>query len=132
MLKIYLCTVHYELHSGDKKCQLGTWDYFVIADENHVSTHTKMWSAYSEDAAKVYGGGCHIYEKKKGRTARYTLLSDFMRDATLKEWEEPNAQLVAHISYKERACSMKHLMTLPATDVIAYLKQEGLNLVMPS
>ena len=68
-----------------------------------------------------------IYTKrKKGRKALYM---SWPSDVWLNEWSEPDAKLIVHRSYKERSCSIQELMKLDVNDVIAYLKQEGLNLI---
>lgn len=129
MLKIYLATIIYELQTTDKKELLDTHEYFVIKEEKDAVPSTKEFGAYSTDAAKIYINGCDIYEKKKGRKAVY---SSWPGDVWINEWSEPDAKLIAHICYKEKSCSMAQLMKLPATDVIAYFKQECMDLIMPS
>ena len=129
MLKIYFTTITYELKAGDQREPLDSYQYFTIKEEQDAVSTTKEFSAYSMEAAKAYLNGCDIYEKKKGRKAVYR---GWPSDIWLSEWLEPDAKLIVHRSYKEKSCSMQQLMKLDANDVIAYLKQEGLNLLIPS
>jgi hypothetical protein len=129
MLKIYFTTITYELVAGDKKESLDSYQYYTIEEEQDAVSTTREFSAYSEEAAKVYLNGCDIYEKKKGRRAVYR---GWPSDIWVSEWLEPDAKLIVCCSYKEKSCSMHELMKLDANDVIAYLKQEGLNLLIPS
>ena len=127
MLKIYLCTVSYELKTSDCIEHISSKEYYVIKNEQDAVTKTIELSAYSQEAEKIYNGTCELHKKKKGCLAMY-----FTWDRTfyVKEWIEPDAKLIVSRSFKEESCSMKHLMTLPATDVIEYFKQEGLNFVI--
>jgi hypothetical protein len=129
MLKIYRATITYELETTKQKNLLDSHSYFIIKEEKDVISTYQEFSAYSEEAAKVYLNGCDIYEKKKGRRAVYR---GWPSDIWVSEWLEPDAKLIVHISYKEKSCSMHELMKLDVNDVIAYLKQEGLNLLIPS
>ena len=129
MLKIYLCTVKYHLQDKDKDIYLSTDTRYIIRDEADAVTKTKEWSAYTKEARSAYNHTCEWKETKRGiKTYYWTWDGPFC----VKQWIAPEAKLVAHITYEETSCSMRHLMELPAPDVIAYLKQEGLNLAMPS
>lgn len=129
MLKIYLCTVEYYLQNEDQSEYLSTDTNYVILDESVAVTQFKEWSAYSKEARSVYNRTCEWKQTKRGmKTIYWTWDGDFC----VKEWIVPNAKLVAHIAYKESSCSMRRLMELPASDVIAYLKQEGIGLTIPS
>ena len=129
MLKIYLCELKYELQDENRIIHLSTNTHYEIADEVAAVPKTIEFGAYTEEAANVYVHSCELRETKKGIKAEY-----WTWEGTVyaKEWIAPNVKLVVHIAYKESSCSMKRLMELPAPDVIAYLKQEGLNLTMPS
>ena len=129
MLKIYVCTVEYSLQSGHQDEYLSTEYKYVIKDESVAVTKTKEWNAYSSEARSAYNRICEWKQTKRGIKTHYWTWDG---PVCVKEWRSPNAKLVAHITYKEASCSIKQLMELPATDVIAYLKQEGLNLSMPS
>lgn len=130
MLKIYLCTVEYSLKNGDQEEYLSTNTNFVIRDESEAVEQTKEWGAYTVEARSAYNHICEWKQTKKGIKTIYW----FSRDDSVcvKEWLAPNAKLVANISYKESSCTAGHLLKLPAADVIAYLKQEGLGLTIPS
>lgn len=131
MLKIYLGCIDYELHTKNKIRYIGEKTYYTILDESDANTKTKEVSVYSDEATELYRyfGPCAVYNKRKGMVAVYEY---FLDTYTIKEWSDPDAKLVVNLSYKEASCSMKKLMELSAKDVIAYLKQEGLNLQMPS
>ena len=125
MLKIYLAHIDYELHTKNKTYYIGDKTYHTILDEAEAEIKTKEVSAYSDEAARLYRyvGPCAVYNKGKGMVAVYEY---FLDSYTIKEWVDPEVTLVATLSYKEHSCSMEKLMKLPATDVIAYFKQEGL------
>ena len=129
MLKIYLCTVEYYLHNEGSEEYLCTSNDYVIREETAVAPKTKEWGAYTEEAGRAYHYTCELRQTKKGIKAMYW---NWDGGVYAKEWIAPNAKLIAHCTYQEAWCSMKRLMELPAPDVIAYLKQEGLNLTMPS
>lgn len=126
MLKIYLCTLHYDLQTSKETEYLGSHSSYVIKDESTVANKTKEFSVYSEEASEVYYKQYTIKQKRRGKVVKCYVNYDSAY--CLKEWKEPDAKLVARLTYEEQSCSMKHLMTLPATDVIAYLKQEGLKI----
>lgn len=129
MLKIYKRTIEYELHNEGCVKELNRDTEYVIRDEKNATPKTIEFGAYTDKAHEAYIFSSELKQKKKGKLSYfYGWPSEFY----LREWKAPNAKLVMHISYKESSCSMKYLMTLPATDVIAYLKQEGLGLVTPS
>lgn len=129
MLKIYLCTTEFYLRDKDYKTYLHTDTRYVIRDESVAVNKTKEWNAYTKEAKDAYDSSCNLLEKRKGIKALYWTWEG---PVYAREWIAPDAKLVANISYKEKSCSAGHLLKLPATDVIAYLKQEGMNLVMPS
>lgn len=129
MLKIYKRTIKYELHNEGCVKELNVDTEYVIRDEKSVAPKTAEFGAYTEKAHEAYIFCSELKQKKKGKLSYfYGWPSEFY----LREWDAPNAKLVMHVSYKESSCSMRRLMELPATDVIAYLKQEGLSLVTPS
>lgn len=129
MLKIYLCTVEYFLQNEDQLKHLSTDTAYVIRDESDAITKIREWGAYTEEARNAYNHTCEWKQTKKGMKTIY-----WTWDGAIyaKEWIAPNAKLVAYCSYEEKSCSMRCLMELPASDVIAYLKQEGMNLQIPS
>ena len=129
MLKIYLCNIEYELHNNGRIINLSTDSQYAIIDEESAIPRTVEFGAYTEDAVNAYSHSCELQKTRKGIKAFY-----WTWDCPVyaKEWVAPDAKLVVNISYKEEPCSMKRLMELPATDVIAYFKQEGLNLLIPS
>ena len=128
MLKIYICRTKFELRNSDEFINLGTWTTTCIKDEAEATSETTEFGAYKEAAEKAYFD-CEFTQKKKGIRAIY-----WTRDgcAILKQWLAPDAKLIRYRTYEEYSCSMNSLMKLPAADVIAYLKQEGMNLVLPS
>lgn len=129
MLKIYLCTVQYEIHNDGKIVHLNTDSDYVICDTTIAVPKTKSYGAYTNEAQGVYVFASRLEQKRKGKSAYFY---GWPMDVTLQQWRAPNAKLVAHVTYKECNCSMQQLMKLPVDDVIAYLKQEGLNLVVTS
>ena len=129
MLKIYLCHTEYELHNKDQKKYLCSNSHYVIRDESVAVAKTVEWGAYTEEAKDAYDYTCELRQTKKGIKAMYW---NWDGGVYAKEWLAPDAKLVAYVSYEEKSCSAGHLLKLPATDVIAYLKQEGLNFPTPS
>jgi hypothetical protein len=129
MLKIYLRTIKYEIHNEDRVVKLNTNSEYVIRDEEIAVSKTIELGAYTSQAQNAYVYDCDIDQKKKGKRAYY---GGWPTEVYLREWKAPNAKLVMHVTYEEDPCSMSYLMKLPANDVIAYLKQEGLNLLIPS
>lgn len=125
MLKIYLCTVEYYLQNE----YLSTDYSYVIRDEAVAVEKTKEWSAYTEEARSAYNRICEWKQTKKGIKTIYWTWDG---PVYAKQWVDPGAKLIAYITYQETSCSMKKLMELPATDVIAYLKQEGMSFPTPS
>jgi hypothetical protein len=129
MLKIYLRTIKYEIHNENKIAKLNSRSCYVIRDEEIAVPKTIELGAYTDEAHRAYVYSSDVKQKKKGLQAYYY---GWPSEVYLEEWKAPNAKLVMHVAYKEDDCSMKELMTLPVTDVIAYLKQEGMNLIIPS
>lgn len=129
MLKIYLRTTEYELITQKHSTKLITSHDYVIRDESFATDKTIEFGAYTRDAQKNYDFICEMRKTKKGVKAIYWYDGYFTR---VKQWKDPDATLLLHCSYEEVWCSMQRLMQLPAPDVIAYLKQEGLNLAIPS
>ena len=129
MLKIYLCHTEYEIHSGDQIKYLCGNSHYVIRDESVAVAKTVEWGAYTEEAKDAYDFSCDLRMTRKGMKASYWTWDDYV---TIKEWLAPDAKLVAHVSYEEKSCSAGYLLKLPVTDVIAYLKQEGLSFPTPS
>lgn len=129
MLKIYLRTLKYKIHNDGKIVKLNSHSHYVVRDEEVAVSKTVELGAYTDKAHKAYVYTSDVKQKKKGKQAYYC---GWPCDVCLKEWKAPDAKLILHVTYEENDCSMKELITLPASDVIAYLKQEGMNLVMPS
>jgi hypothetical protein len=129
MLKLYLCKVKYELRNKDQVMSLESDANYVIRDEEVAVPTTKELGAYTDTASRAYPYSCDMRKTRKGTKAIYWTWNGVVY---AKEWIAPDAKLVMYIDYEESWCSMKRLMELPAPDVIAYLKQEGLNLTMPS
>ena len=129
MLKIYLRTIKYEIHNDGKTVKLNDNCCYVIRDEEVAVSKTIELGAYTDEAHRVYVYSSDVKQKKKGKQAYYC---GWPCEVYLKEWEAPDAKLVLNVTYKKDDCSMKELMTLPASDVVAYLKQEGLTLSTPS
>lgn len=125
MLKIYSCTVEFYLQNEDKSEYLSTDTRFIIRDESVAVDKTKEWGAYTEEARSVYNYICEWKQTKKGMKAIYWTWDG---PTCVKEWRMPDTKLVAHVTYEETSCSMRQLMNLPAPDVIAYMKQEGVGL----
>lgn len=129
MLKIYLRTIKYEIHNDGKTVKLNTNSCYVIRDEDVAVPKTIELGAYTNEAHRAYVYTSDLKQKKKGKLAYYY---GWPCEICLKEWKAPDAKLVMHVTYEEDDCSMRELMTLPANDVIAYLKQEGMNLIVPT
>lgn len=129
MLKIYLRTTQYELYTGKYTIDLITSRDYVIRDESFAVDKTFELGAYTSKAQFNYDFICEMRQTKKGVKAKYWHDGYY---TCVKQWKEPDAKLVLHCSYEEAWCSMKHLMDLPADDVIAYLKQEGIGLTITS
>lgn len=129
MLKIYLRTLKYEIHNEDKVVELNTHSHYVIRNENDAVPEVIEFGAYTDEAHAKY-----IYDSyvKQTRNGKRSYFYGWPREVYLREWDAPNAKLVIHIAHKDKSCTMKELMDLPADEVIAYLKQEGMNLVVPS
>ena len=129
MLKIYLRTTEYELLTSKHSTKLITSRDYVIRDESVATDRTIELGAYTREAQANYDFICEMHQTKKGVKAIYWHDGTFTR---AKQWKDPGATLLLHCSYEEAWCSMKRLMQLPAPDVIAYIKQEGLNLSINS
>lgn len=129
MLKIYLRTIKYEIHNEDRIAKLNTYSCYAIRDEEIAFSKTIELGAYTDEAQRAYAYSSDLTQKKKGKLAYYC---GWPSSVYLRQWKAPDAKLVMHLTYEEDDCSVKELMTLPAPDVIAYLKQEGMNLVIPS
>lgn len=129
MLKIYLRTTQYELHTRKYSIDLITSRDYVIRDESFATDKTFELDAYTSKAQSNYDFICEMRKTKKGVKAKYWHDGYY---TCVKQWKEPDAKLILHCSYDEAWCSMSRLMELPAPDVIAYLKQEGLNLTIPT
>lgn len=127
MLKIYLMRLKYELHGKDKIINLSTDSNYVIEDDAKTLNDTMELSAYTKEAADMYNYEAKLTQTKKGIRASYWTWNSV---AYAKQWIEPDAKLVIHLTYEETPCSMRELMRLPATDVIAYLKQECIPLMI--
>ena len=129
MLKIYLMKLKYELHTKDTTIDLSTSSGYVIQDEAKAINDTIELGAYTKEASDMYNYEVGLRQTKKGIRASYWTCDSMFY---LKQWIVPDAKLVVHLVYEEASCSMRKLMELPAQDVIAYLKQEGMNVHIPS
>jgi hypothetical protein len=127
MLKIYLRTTQYELHTKKHITELISSRHYVIRDESFAVDKTFELGAYTTTAQHEYDFICDMHQTKKGIKAKYWH-DDYY--TCVKQWKEPDAKLVLYCSYEETSCSMKRIMELPAPDVIAYLKQEGIGLTI--
>lgn len=129
MLKIYMRTTKYELLTKKRTIDLITSRDYVIRDESFATDKTFELDAYTEKAQHNYDFICEMRQTKKGIKANYWHDGYY---TCVKQWKDPDAKLILHCSYEETSCSMRRLMELPADDVIAYLKQESIGLVIPS
>jgi hypothetical protein len=126
MLKIYLKTVKHEIHNDGEKYKVNHRSFYVIEDEATAKSAINECSLYHDELHNVinfFDG----YNTNRGRVIY--VYGDDCR-LKFKQWKEPNAKIVEYASYREHACSMDRLCRLPADQVIAYLKQEGIGLVM--
>ena len=129
MLKVYWRGTTYGLRNEDHVICLKTIYNLCIKDESEAIDEIKEFDAYTEEAFDAYPSCVEYKECRKGMKVIYWT---FDGPVYAKQWIAPNTKLVMSSSYEETSCSMKQLMDLRADKVIAYLKQEGLNLVMPS
>ena len=129
MLKIYLSETEYALNYGDKIYCLRSRYGLCIKDESEAVDDIQEFGAYTKEAFDAYPSIVEYKECRKGMKAIYWTYDG---PVYTKQWVAPNAKLVMSSSYEETSCSMKQLMDLPSDKVIAYLKQEGLNLTMNS
>ena len=121
MLKIYLKTIHHEIHSDGAEYKVKHYSFYTIEDEAVATPYTIEHNLYSDMLHSV-ASYCDVVERKKGLLV-YVYGSDcFLK---FKQWKEPNAKLIERVSYREHSCSMNELCRLPESKVIAYLKQEG-------
>ena len=127
MLKIYLMKHKYELHGKNRIIKLSTSSNYVIRDEEKAVNGTMEFDAYTEEADDMYNYEVKLSQTKKGMRASYWTWDSIVY---ARQWIEPDAKLVIHIDYEETSCSMRKLMELPAIDVIAYLKQECIPLMI--
>lgn len=124
MLKIYRKTVIHEIHNHEEKCTIAHSSFYTIEDEDNIQPIMKEYSLYS-DEAKDACFDLYVDDSKRGRVARaYAMLGCYK----FEQWKKPDAKLIKYVHYKEQSCSMKELWNLNANKVIAYLKQEGINL----
>ena len=129
MLKIYRWTNKYELCNDKYHKQLSTLTGLCIKDESDAVDTILEYDAYTKAASRAYCKNAELKQKRKGIKAIYWTYDGAVY---AKQWLAPNAKLIVHCSYEEDSCSMSRLMELNAPDVIAYLKQEGLILSVPS
>ena len=127
MLKIYLVRMKYELHGKNKIMKLSTSSHYAIKEESDAIDDTIAFDAYTEDASDMYNYEVKLSQTRKGMMASYWTWDSMVYT---RQWIEPDAKLVIHIDYDEVSCSMRKLMELPAIDVIAYLKQECIPLMI--
>lgn len=131
MLKIYHWHNEYELQNGKCSIRLSSLDGLCIKDESEAVDQTQEFNAYTKEASKAYCSNVEFKYKHRHKGIR-ALYWTYDGPVYIKQWIAPNAKLIVHSSYEEVFCSMKQLMDLPAPEVIAYLKQEGMNLIAPS
>lgn len=129
MLKIYHWHNDYELRNGNHTIRLSSLGGICIKEESEAVNKTEEFGAYTKEASRAYCSNTEFKQKRKGIKAIY-----WKYDGAVyaKQWLVPDAKLVVSSSYEETSCSMKELMELSAPDVISYLKQEGIGLVVPS
>lgn len=126
MLKIYLKKIHHEIHSGDSEWVVNHRCFYTIEDESYTNSYTRECSLYHDELNNIISY-FESFDKKRGRVVWVWGDDCVLR---FKQWKEPDAKLIEHVSYVECACSMNELCRLPADKVIAYLKQEDLNLTL--
>lgn len=126
MLKIYLKTVINEIHSDGVEYDISRTSFYTIEDENCAKSSIIEYKLYSDEIQNVYGA-LDVFDNKRGRIV-YVYGDDCL--LKFKQWKEPNAKLIEYINYKEQPCSMDRLFHMSADKVIAYLKQEGVSLMV--
>ena len=124
MLKIYRKTIINEIHSNGVEYDISHDSFYTIEDEDYAKSYVREYKLYGDEIQNAYSA-LDIFDKKRGRVV-YVYGDDCL--LRFKQWKEPNAKLVQYIHYKEHSCSMNELFRLPADKVIAYLKQEDVNL----
>lgn len=123
MLKIYLKTVK---HMIDGEYTIHHSSRYVIEDESVAKTSTTEIGLYDNSITNIG----YWYMKSDCKKGVKILVDTSDGLMTFKQWKNPDAKLVATITYKEQSCSMNRLFDLDADKVIAYLKQEGVNLLV--
>lgn len=123
MLKIYRKTILHEIHSDGVEYKVKRCSFYTIEEEACTQPYTRECSLYHDELHQIASYYDYV-DKRHGRMVYVYGTDGFYK---FKQWKEPDAKLIEHVSYKEHACSMNELCRLPAPDVIAYLKQEGLN-----
>ena len=126
MLKIYLKTIKYEIHSDGAEYDIANASFHTIEEKTNAKSYIREYNLYGDEIQNVYYG-FDIYDNKRGRVVYVHGDDCFLK---FKQWKEPNAKLVEYVYYKEHSCSMNELFKLKADQVIAYLKQEGVNLMV--
>lgn len=126
MLKIYRKTIINEIYSDGVEYDISHDSFYTIEDEDYANSSVREYKLYGDEIQNAYGT-IDIFDKKRGRVV-YVYGDDCL--LRFKQWKEPNAKLVQYVRYKECSCSMNQLFRLPADKVIAYLKQEGVNLTL--
>lgn len=128
MLKIYLKTIIHEVHSGDTGYKIYHRSFYDIEEESIAQTRTRQCSVYHNEINQI-SHHIDLFDTKRGRIAYVYGSDSFLK---YKQWKDPNAKLIESVSYQERSCSMQELFRMNTDKVIAYLKQEGMNIAMPS
>jgi hypothetical protein len=123
MLKIYLKTIHHEIHSDGVEYEVHHNSFCIIEEETCAQPYTRECSLYHDELHQIVSY-CDYFDRRRGRAVLVCGDDCYL---TFKQWKEPNAKLIERVSYREYACSMRELCRLPADKVIAYLKQEGLS-----
>lgn len=126
MLKIYLKTIKHIIQDKDEEYTAYYKSRYVIEEEDGVRSSTSELSIYDDNIENV--GYWYVATKKKQGFKVVVDTEDGL--LTFKQWKDPDVKLIKTINYKEQSCSMNHLFDLPADKVIAYLKQEGVNLLV--
>ena len=126
MLKIYLKRINQIINQDHITYGVYHSSFYVIEDEECARSYTREYNIYSDNINSVSCNCCY-YEEKRG--AVVTVYGDdcFLK---FKSWKRPDVKLIEIVEYVEHTCSMRELCKLPADKVIAYLKQEGLNLTL--
>lgn len=126
MLKIYYKRTLYFIRDGDMIYDVDFRGRHVIEDEEVAKNYDREYNIYSDNINSICNC-CGYYEGKRGAVVTVYGHDCFLK---FKSWKHPNVKLIEVVEYADCVCSMRELSYLPADQVIAYLKQEGLNLTL--